>query len=134
MSKELSPSRIAAQFVVRFPAGMRERITESAKSNGRSMNSEIVARLDTTFTGSADSSGTIAQLQEIAQAHKDTVKWLGQLNHALALSLKELASHVPQEVLCPGSAAQRSASMALDLVRRAQTAVQPGMTAEDSGD
>ena len=60
--------------------------------------------------------------------------WPSQLSNALALSLKELASHVPQEVLCPGSAAQKSASMALDLVRRAQAALQPGMAAKDSGD
>ena len=49
MSKELPPSRVAEQFVVRFPDGMRGRIAEAAKANNRSMNAEIVARLQSTF-------------------------------------------------------------------------------------
>lgn len=50
MRKEhLPPSRTAEQFVVRFPDGMRDRITEAAKASGRSMNAEIVARLQQSF-------------------------------------------------------------------------------------
>jgi crotonobetainyl-CoA:carnitine CoA-transferase CaiB-like acyl-CoA transferase len=49
MRKESSPSRVAEQFVVRFPDGMRDLIAEAAKTNSRSMNSEIVARLQQTF-------------------------------------------------------------------------------------
>lgn len=55
MSKEeLAPSRTAEQFVVRFPDGMRDRIAEAAKAAGRSMNAEIVARLDSSFGYRAD--------------------------------------------------------------------------------
>ncbi|OKP02620.1 Arc family DNA-binding protein [Xenorhabdus eapokensis] len=45
MSKKL----VAAQdkFMLRLPDGMREAIAESAKQNGRSMNSEIIAALET---------------------------------------------------------------------------------------
>lgn len=43
------PSRTADQFVVRFPDGMRDRIAEEAKKNNRSMNAEIVARLERSF-------------------------------------------------------------------------------------
>ncbi|WP_028310992.1 Arc family DNA-binding protein [Derxia gummosa] len=43
------PSRTAEQFVVRFPDGMRDRIAEAAKANNRSMNAEIVARLEASF-------------------------------------------------------------------------------------
>lgn len=46
MSKELPPSRTAEQFVVRFPDGMRDRIKEAADANNRSMNAEIVDRLE----------------------------------------------------------------------------------------
>lgn len=49
MSKELPPSRTAEQFVVRFPDGMRDKIAEAAKANNRSMNAEIVARLQASF-------------------------------------------------------------------------------------
>lgn len=45
MTTKLPPSRTAEQFVVRFPEGMRARIAEIAKKNGRSMNAEIVHRL-----------------------------------------------------------------------------------------
>ena len=52
MSKDLPPSRTADQFVVRFPEGMRDRVAAEAKANGRSMNAEIIARLDRSFVGS----------------------------------------------------------------------------------
>lgn len=49
MSKDLPPSRTAEQFVVRFPDGMRDKIADAAKSNNRSMNAEIIARLQESF-------------------------------------------------------------------------------------
>lgn len=39
-------SRSADKFVVRYPDGMREKIGEIAKTNRRSMNSEIISCLD----------------------------------------------------------------------------------------
>lgn len=45
MSTNPSPSRTADQFVVRLPDGMRGRIAAEAAVNGRSMNAEIVTRL-----------------------------------------------------------------------------------------
>lgn len=47
--KPTYPSRLAEQFVVRFPDGMRDRLKEAAHANGRSMNAEIIARLQKTF-------------------------------------------------------------------------------------
>lgn len=38
-------SRGSDQFPVRFPDGLREKIKREAEENGRSMNSEIIARL-----------------------------------------------------------------------------------------
>lgn len=38
-------SRAADKFVVRLPDGLRERISEAAENNHRSMNGEIVARI-----------------------------------------------------------------------------------------
>ena len=42
-------SRGADQFMVRMPDGMREQISRVAEQSGRSMNSEIVARLSLTL-------------------------------------------------------------------------------------
>ncbi|ATQ79194.1 hypothetical protein CR152_30180 [Massilia violaceinigra] len=50
-----SPSRDADKYIVRFPPGMRDRVTEAAKLSGRSMNAEIIQRLDTTFAPAAQS-------------------------------------------------------------------------------
>lgn len=37
------------RFIIRLPDGMRDRIAELAKASGRSMNAEIVARLEQTM-------------------------------------------------------------------------------------
>jgi len=42
----MSNSRESDKFVVRLPDGLRDRITTLAKKNHRSMNSEIVHRLE----------------------------------------------------------------------------------------
>lgn len=49
MSKEPYPSETADRFIVRFPDGMRDRIKEAAAANNRSMNAEIIARLEASF-------------------------------------------------------------------------------------
>lgn len=41
--------RGADQFMLRLPEGMREQIKAAAESSGRSMNAEIVARLEESF-------------------------------------------------------------------------------------
>ncbi|WP_429499314.1 Arc family DNA-binding protein [Robbsia andropogonis] len=41
--------RESDKFMLRMPDGMRDRISEAAKANNRSMNSEIVARIDSSF-------------------------------------------------------------------------------------
>lgn len=51
------PSRGSDQFNLRLPDGMRERIAEAAASNGRSMNAEIVSRLEATFAFSGNLAG-----------------------------------------------------------------------------
>lgn len=42
------------QFVVRFPAGMRDELKARAAQNRRSMNSEVVARLERTLKEDGD--------------------------------------------------------------------------------
>ena len=46
MKQALYSSRTADTFVVRLPDGMRERIADVARNHHRSMNSEIIARLE----------------------------------------------------------------------------------------
>lgn len=44
-----TPSRKLDQYIVRFPDGLRDQIKEAADANKRSMNAEIVARLEQSF-------------------------------------------------------------------------------------
>ena len=39
-------SRTADKFVLRLPEGLRDQISQAAESNHRSMNGEMVARID----------------------------------------------------------------------------------------
>lgn len=45
-----SPSRKLDQYIVRFPDGMRDMIRDAAAKNNRSMNAEIIARLEQSFS------------------------------------------------------------------------------------
>jgi hypothetical protein len=47
VAKDSKPAgRGSDQFVVRFPEGMRDRIAALAAANGRSMNAELIDRLE----------------------------------------------------------------------------------------
>lgn len=46
LKQAIYSSRTADKFVVRLPDGMREKIAEVARTHHRSMNSEIIARLE----------------------------------------------------------------------------------------
>lgn len=46
MNKKLYPSDKQDKFMLRLPDGMRERLKELAKANARSLNAEIVKRLE----------------------------------------------------------------------------------------
>lgn len=59
--KPKPPSRTADQFVLRLPDGMRDTIAEAAKANNRSMNAEIIARLQ------GDTSSAPALLEAMAR-------------------------------------------------------------------
>ena len=43
------PGRGSDQFPLRLPDGMRDRLKHAAAANKRSMNAEIIARLESTF-------------------------------------------------------------------------------------
>lgn len=49
MSKPPAPSDLADKFMLRMPEGMRDRLKAEAELNKRSMNAEILARIEATF-------------------------------------------------------------------------------------
>ena len=68
MTKSLPPSRTADQFVVRFPDGMRDRLSELAKAAGRSVNAEIVYRLQRTIDEDSQREANRVALREAIAA------------------------------------------------------------------
>lgn len=73
-------SRTADKFVVRLPDGMRERITEVAKENHRSMNSEIIARLQNSLEQPNDGSVEVTA--------PDTVIWNPSVGNLVRAKLR----------------------------------------------
>lgn len=49
MKENNFPSDKLDKFMLRFPDGMRDRVREASELNGRSMNSEIIHRLEQSF-------------------------------------------------------------------------------------
>lgn len=49
MARDPYPSETSDRFIVRFPDGMRDRLKAIAAENGRSLNAEIVYRLQETL-------------------------------------------------------------------------------------
>jgi len=54
--KTTFPSDTADKFMLRMPNGLRDTIKEAAENNGRSMNSEIVRRLENSLLNREPSS------------------------------------------------------------------------------
>jgi hypothetical protein len=58
--KTTKAGRGSDQFMVRMPPGMRSALSEEAERSGRSMNAEIVARLDASFEEFLNLEGMVA--------------------------------------------------------------------------
>jgi hypothetical protein len=58
--KTTKPGRGSDQFMVRMPPGMRSALSKEAERSGRSMNAEIVARLDASFQEFLNLEGIVA--------------------------------------------------------------------------
>ena len=52
MARPKYPSDDVEKTMVRFPPGMMDRLKAAASENHRSMNAEIIARLEASFTDS----------------------------------------------------------------------------------
>lgn len=66
--KTTRPHQGSDKYIVRFPDGMRERIAEAAKANNRSMNSEIIARLEASFEPPEASIAVLTKIMEEREA------------------------------------------------------------------
>ncbi|QHJ78484.1 MAG: hypothetical protein [Bacteriophage sp.] len=76
------------QVKLRLPDGMRDELKEAAKANGRSMNAEIIAKLQD-YTDSPSNSNSLDELRQTLIKHDekldkltDMLGKLCEVNHA----------------------------------------------------
>lgn len=96
MKQATFSSRTADKFVVRLPDGMRERIADVARNHHRSMNSEIIARLERSLIQLGDEEGGAAlQLdnQELLPHEQQLLMRFRQLSRRQQNALVALIAH-----------------------------------------
>lgn len=68
------PSDLADRFQVRMPNGLRDRLRDAAEANKRSMNAEIIARLEESFAAPAPASVDTKRLQTLIDTLLEAVE------------------------------------------------------------
>lgn len=99
MARPKYPSDKQDQFMLRLPDGLRDRVKAAADENKRSMNAEIVDRLENSFESHAADAQEMARaaLATIEKAAKDVVhqmevaKWMQQ-QQSMAMGLLEIVA------------------------------------------
>lgn len=105
MARKPYPSETAEKLLIRFPEGMREKIAESAKAANRSMNAEVIARLERTFAESADLDGFDVK-QEVQRHHA----WMVMMMEILAKSDDETFAPIRDVLSDMDSAGRKTAA------------------------
>ncbi|MGU0721203.1 transcriptional regulator AmrZ [Pseudomonas aeruginosa] len=86
-------SRTADKFVVRLPEGMREQIAEVARSHHRSMNSEIIARLEQSLLQEGALQDNLGVRPELSLHERELLQRFRQLTHRQQNALVALIAH-----------------------------------------
>jgi hypothetical protein len=89
-------SRTADKFVVRLPEGMREHIADVAKTHHRSMNSEIITRLEQSLVqeGALGDEPTVRlDSPELSVHERELLQRFRQLAHRQQNALLSLIAH-----------------------------------------
>lgn len=80
------PSRLLDRFMLRMPDGMREKLADAAKANKRSVNAEVVARLEASLRSSLPASATEADtLHVLLDTDGMPISWHEIWEHISAL-------------------------------------------------
>ena len=96
LKQAIYSSRTADKFVVRLPDGMRERIAEVARNHHRSMNSEIIARLEQSLIQEGvlgDELSMRLDSPELSLHELELLQRFRQLSHRQQNALVSLIAH-----------------------------------------
>jgi hypothetical protein len=80
-----SPSRKLDQYIVRFPDGMRDELKAAAAENNRSLNAEIVARLQSTMEETFSDALLLERIKELVMAKRISDLFGAEIADAIAL-------------------------------------------------
>lgn len=80
-------SRDDPQMKLRLPADLRDRIADAAAANGRSMNAEIIQRLEGTFTQATLDRTNLTEEQRRSLGRLESA--LGEILGSLAVTFAE---------------------------------------------
>lgn len=75
----LPPSRTADKIMIRLPDGMRERLTAAAEEAGRSVNAEVVARLEASFVRDEEAAAARETIEDHDMRIRDLERELEKL-------------------------------------------------------
>jgi hypothetical protein len=93
--RKLYPSEQQDRFIVRLPNGMRDKIGVAARANKRSMNAEIVNRLEASFSSAGEP--LLVVNQDTAEAFpKEAIKAI--------LETRDMVSKMHQAQIAPSPA------------------------------
>lgn len=90
------PSDQQDRFIVRMPDGMREALSAAAKGNNRSMNAEVVARLQASLSAPADS-GRIAELEQAVEVERTRAEGGLYLAGFVAMHFEQILDALPDD-------------------------------------
>ncbi|WP_007250628.1 MULTISPECIES: Arc family DNA-binding protein [Pseudomonas syringae group] len=88
-------SRTADKFVVRLPEGMRERVSAVAKVHHRSMNSEIIARLEMSLEQEAQAALIHVDAASLTGGEKQLIKAFRNMHGLHQKAILELMTVKP---------------------------------------
>ena len=86
---EKYPSQLAERFQIRLPDGMRDRLRYAAEMSGRSMNAEIVHRLELTFAEPGNSTTTFHERIELEMAAERLLYLVREMRERERLAFEE---------------------------------------------
>jgi len=142
--KSQYPSNAAPKFIIRLPPGMRDRIAESARANNRSMNAEVIARLEQGFNAPHEPYATMTQLErvlgKIAREQDRVMMGVSLLRDMLGAYVREMFPRLSKEdQASPTFQSMRdlaTASIEMDAegIREAAKKIMAGQLSADLGD
>lgn len=85
VQRKTCPDDIADTLLIRLPVGMRGRIEHAAKEAGRSMNDEVMARLEQSFKNLDTADTLVGKVEYLERQNKELWEALEDLRHNIGV-------------------------------------------------